>query len=144
MTDDASEFTSGEFEAAAGHLKARHIFIRAGRALGTILDECWKPALARYLIPKYAGLRHDPEGYCATTTPTAATTDGTPKADPRRRDRQGGDVVALGMMRRHYSVTGQSRGPCRVQALLFLGAVSLKVGRWPSPRGPRCSRGRSL
>lgn len=58
MTDNASEFRSAEFERAVAALKARHIFIRAGRpqtngcverVQGTILDECWKPAFARYL-----------------------------------------------------------------------------------------------
>ena len=29
----------------------------------TILEECWKPAFARYLIPKYTGLRLDLERY---------------------------------------------------------------------------------
>ena len=29
------------------------------RVQETILDECWKPAFARYLIPKYTGLRLD-------------------------------------------------------------------------------------
>ena len=29
----------------------------------TILEECWKPAFARYLIPKYTGLRRDLEQY---------------------------------------------------------------------------------
>jgi hypothetical protein len=29
----------------------------------TILDECWKPAFARYLIPKYTGLRLDLDRY---------------------------------------------------------------------------------
>jgi transposase InsO family protein len=67
-TDNASEFRSSEFTEAIARLKARHIFIRAGRpqsngyverVQGTILEECWKPAFARYLIPKYTGLRHD-------------------------------------------------------------------------------------
>jgi hypothetical protein len=31
MSDNASEFRSGEFEAAVARLGARHIFIRAGR-----------------------------------------------------------------------------------------------------------------
>ena len=26
---------------------------------GTILEECWKPAFARHLIPKQTGLRRD-------------------------------------------------------------------------------------
>jgi transposase InsO family protein len=67
-TDNASEFRSEEFEKARRAIGARHIFIRAGRpqsngyverAHKTILDECWKPAFARYLIPKYTGLRLD-------------------------------------------------------------------------------------
>jgi transposase InsO family protein len=71
-TDNASEFTSHEFGDALARLKARHIFIRAGRpqsngyverVQGTILEECWKPAFARYLIPKYTGLRHDLDRY---------------------------------------------------------------------------------
>jgi transposase InsO family protein len=51
---------------------ARHLFIRAGhpqtngvveRVQQTILEECWKPAFARYLIPKYTGLRLDLDRY---------------------------------------------------------------------------------
>jgi len=38
-----------------------------GRAIetlqGTILEECWKPAFARYLIPAYLGRREDLERY---------------------------------------------------------------------------------
>lgn len=72
MSDNAQEFRSAEFEAAIGLLEARHVFIRAGRpqtngcverVQGTILEECWKPAFARYLIPKYTGLRLDLERY---------------------------------------------------------------------------------
>jgi Integrase core domain len=53
-------------------LGARHTFIRAGRpqtngcverVQQTILEECWKPAFARYLIPKQTGLRLDLERY---------------------------------------------------------------------------------
>jgi transposase InsO family protein len=72
MTDNASEFRSGDFEHAVTRLGARHLFIRAGRpqtngvverVQETILEECWKPAFARYLIPKYTGLRLDLERY---------------------------------------------------------------------------------
>jgi transposase InsO family protein len=72
MTDNASEFRSAEFDRAVAQLGARHLFIRAGRpqtngcverVQGTILEECWKPAFARYLIPKYTGLRLDLERY---------------------------------------------------------------------------------
>ncbi|MDP8959911.1 MAG: DDE-type integrase/transposase/recombinase [Actinomycetota bacterium] len=72
MTDNASEFRSSEFQTALGRLGARQVFIRAGRpqtngcverVQGTILEECWKPAFARYLIPKITGLRLDLERY---------------------------------------------------------------------------------
>jgi transposase InsO family protein len=72
MTDNASEFRSEAFGAALRRLGARQVFIRAGRpqtngvverVQGTILEECWKPAFARYLIPKQTGLRLDLERY---------------------------------------------------------------------------------
>jgi transposase InsO family protein len=72
MSDNASEFRSATFQATIATLGARHSFIRAGRpqtngcverVQQTILDECWKPAFARYLIPKQTGLRLDLERY---------------------------------------------------------------------------------
>jgi transposase InsO family protein len=72
MTDNASEFRSAEFERAVERVGARHVFIHAGRpqtngcverVQETILEECWKPAFARALIPKYTGLRLDLERY---------------------------------------------------------------------------------
>ena len=53
-------------------LKARHTRIHAGRpqtngnveALHkTILDECWRPAFARYLYPRYTGLKSELDTY---------------------------------------------------------------------------------
>ena len=72
MSDNAQKFRSGTFQATITKLKARHTFIRAGRpqtngcverVQQTILEECWKPAFARYLIPKQTGLRLDLERY---------------------------------------------------------------------------------
>lgn len=72
MSDNGSEFRSQEFERAVERLRARHLFIHAGRPQSngcvervqeTILEECWKPAFARYLIPKYTGLRLDLDRY---------------------------------------------------------------------------------
>ena len=72
MTDNGSEFRSGEFRRTIASLGAEHRFIHAGRpqtngcverVQGTILDECWRPAFARYLIPKYTGLRRDLDQY---------------------------------------------------------------------------------
>lgn len=72
MTDNASEFRSQEFRGALARLAVKHRFIHAGRpqtngcverVQRTILEECWKPAFARCLIPKYTGLRKDLEQY---------------------------------------------------------------------------------
>jgi transposase InsO family protein len=55
-----------------GRLGARHSLIHAGRpqtngnveALHkTILDECWRPAFARYLHLRFTGLRRELETY---------------------------------------------------------------------------------
>jgi transposase InsO family protein len=72
MTDHGAEFKRNDFDKALAHVGARHVFIRSGRpqtngcverVQGTILEECWKPTFARYLIPKQVGLRHDLERY---------------------------------------------------------------------------------
>jgi len=74
MTDNASEFRAQEFEQAMSGTGAKHVYIRAGRpqtngcvekVQQTILNECWKPAFARYLIPKSSGLAADLERYLA-------------------------------------------------------------------------------
>jgi len=68
LTDNASEFRSGAFAETIAALGALRSFISAGRPQSngcvervqqTILEECWKPAFARHLIPKYTGLRRD-------------------------------------------------------------------------------------
>lgn len=72
MTDNASEYRSSQFRDIIQGLGARHTFIHAGRpqtngcverVQGTILEECWKPAFARYLIPKITGLARDLKEY---------------------------------------------------------------------------------
>jgi transposase InsO family protein len=72
MSDDAQKFRAATFQATIATLGARHRFIRAGRPQTngcvervhqTILEECRKPAFARYLIPKQTGLRLDLERY---------------------------------------------------------------------------------
>jgi transposase InsO family protein len=64
MSDNASEFRSAAFQATITKLGARNTFIRAGRrqtngcverVQQTILEECWKPAFARSLIPSRPG-----------------------------------------------------------------------------------------
>ena len=72
MTDNASEFRSSEFTTTVERRHGHHVFIRAGRPQSsgcvervqrTILQECWRPAFARYLIPKLTGLRLDLDRY---------------------------------------------------------------------------------
>jgi len=61
---------------------ARHTFIRAGRPATngavervqrTILEECWRPAFARSLVPKLNGLSRDLPAISASTTRSAPT-----------------------------------------------------------------------
>jgi transposase InsO family protein len=72
MTDNGNEFRSMKFRHIVAGLGAGHTFIRSGRpqtngcverVQGTILEECWKPLFARYLIPRYTGLRLDLDRY---------------------------------------------------------------------------------
>ena len=65
-TDNGSEFRSGQFEAAVEAVGARQRFIKAGRpnsngcverAQLTVLEECWRPAFARFLQVRYSGLK---------------------------------------------------------------------------------------
>ena len=72
MSDNGSEFRSRAFGRSVAELGARQRFIHAGRpqtngcverVQGTILEECWKPAFARFLVPKQTGLRRELERY---------------------------------------------------------------------------------
>jgi transposase InsO family protein len=71
LSDKGNEF-KGEFTKTVGRLKVKHTRIHAGRpqtngnveALHkTILDECWRPAFARYLQPRLTGLRRELDTY---------------------------------------------------------------------------------
>jgi transposase InsO family protein len=73
-TDNGSEFRNRVFDAELARLSARHTLISPGRPQSngfvervqrTILEECWKPSFARYLVPKYMGLRRELERYLA-------------------------------------------------------------------------------
>ncbi len=71
LSDNGNEF-KGDFTATTTKLDIRHTRIHAGRpqtngnveALHkTILDECWRPAFARYLYPSLSGLRRELDTY---------------------------------------------------------------------------------
>jgi transposase InsO family protein len=72
LSDNGNEFRGHQFPETIARLGARHSRIHAGRpqtnghveALHkTILDECWRPAFARYIYPRYTGLRRELDTY---------------------------------------------------------------------------------
>jgi transposase InsO family protein len=72
LSDNGNEFRGSEFPNTLQKLGARHSRIHAGRpqtnghveALHkTILDECWRPAFARYIYPRYTGLKRELDTY---------------------------------------------------------------------------------
>jgi transposase len=71
LSDNGNEF-KGQFATTLAQLGATHTRIHAGRpqtngnveALHkTILDECWRPAFARYIQPRLTGLRRELDTY---------------------------------------------------------------------------------
>ena len=71
-TDNGSEFRAREFGQAVEQLGARQRLIKAGRPDSngcverlqlTILEECWRPAVARSLIPRSTALERDLDEY---------------------------------------------------------------------------------
>ena len=72
ITDNGSEFRAASFTDTLQQLTVEQRRIRAGRPTAnghverlqlTILEECWRPAFARSLVPKLTALERDPEQY---------------------------------------------------------------------------------
>jgi transposase InsO family protein len=72
LSDNGNEFRGLPFGAALADLGIRHTRIRAGRPQTnghverlhrTILEECWRPAFARFHVPGYTGLRRHLDAY---------------------------------------------------------------------------------
>jgi transposase InsO family protein len=72
LSDNGNEFRGEAFPKTLERLRITHTRIHAGRpqtngnveALHkTILDECWRPAFARYIYPRYTGLRRELDTY---------------------------------------------------------------------------------
>jgi transposase InsO family protein len=72
LCDNGNEFKSPRFHTAIEQLGARVTHIHAGRPQTNghvealhrlILEECWRPAFARYLYPRYRGLRRELDTY---------------------------------------------------------------------------------
>jgi transposase InsO family protein len=72
LSDNGGEFRSADFRSALADLGLRHTLIRAGRPQTNghvealhrlILEECWRPAFARYLHVRFTGLKRDLHTY---------------------------------------------------------------------------------
>jgi len=72
LTDNGNEFNLPDFPAALEALGASQTRIKPGRPQTnghverlhrTILEECWRPAFARYLQVRYRGLKRELESY---------------------------------------------------------------------------------
>jgi transposase InsO family protein len=72
LTDNGGEFRSSDFRATLDQLGVRQTLIRAGRPQTNgavealqrlILEECWRPAFARYLQVRFTGLKRDLDTY---------------------------------------------------------------------------------
>jgi transposase InsO family protein len=68
LSDNGGEFRSRDFRDTLTELGIRHTLIRAGRPQTNgavealhrlILEECWRPAFARYLHVRFTGLKRD-------------------------------------------------------------------------------------
>ena len=75
ISDNGSEFRARELGAELERLGVEHRRIRAGRPTAnghverlqlTILEECWRPAFSRSLVPKLTALEHDLDDYLRT------------------------------------------------------------------------------
>ncbi len=84
MIDNGNEFPARAFRETVASLGAEHRFIRSGRPQtngcvervhGTILEECWKPAFAQYLVPGFSVSAAIWRDIFATTTRTAPAPD---------------------------------------------------------------------
>jgi transposase InsO family protein len=72
LCDNGNEFRGEPFQQAVASLGARLTHTRSGRPQTNghvealqrlVLEECWRPAFARYLYPRYTGLRRELERY---------------------------------------------------------------------------------
>ena len=72
LTDNGGEFRSSDFRTTLDQLHARQTLIRAGRPQTNgaieafhriVLEECWRPAFARYLHVRFTGLKRDLEQF---------------------------------------------------------------------------------
>lgn len=72
LSDNGGEFRSADFRQTIDQLGACPTLIRAGRPQTNgaveafhrlVLEECWRPAFARYLHLRFTGLKRDLDNY---------------------------------------------------------------------------------
>ena len=72
LADNGNEYRGKRFHETVGRLGARITHIHSGRPQTNghvealhrlILEECWRPVFARYLYPRYTGLRRELDRY---------------------------------------------------------------------------------
>ena len=72
LCDNGNEFKGEPFQQTSASLKAQITHTKSGRPQTNghvealhrlILEECWRPAFARYLYPRYTGLRRELDRY---------------------------------------------------------------------------------
>jgi transposase len=75
LCDNGNEYRGQPFHQTIAALKARITHIKSGRPQTNghvealhrlILEECWRPVFARYLYPRYTGLRRELDRYLDT------------------------------------------------------------------------------
>jgi transposase InsO family protein len=74
LCDNGNEFRGEAFKQTIERLGAKRTHIKSGRPQTNghvealhrlVLEECWRPAFARYLYPRYTGLKRELERYLA-------------------------------------------------------------------------------
>ncbi len=142
LADNGNEFKGPLFHATLERLGARVTHIHAGRpqtnghveALHkTILAECWRPAFARYLYPRYTGLKRELERYLVyydfDRVHHGRLTRGRIPGRHRLRCPQDGGEMSREC--RHISVTVHFKAPTRRRRREADRALP---GRPPNPR----------
>jgi transposase InsO family protein len=134
MSDNAQEFRSATFAQTVAARGARHRFIRAGRpqtnggverVQQTILDECWKPAFARSLIPSRPACAWIWNAISATTDESQLGLDRCRPLVPESWWGAGDDVLK-----------GRSLGLWSCRAAAALTAEDARPGVAPASRLP--------
>ena len=139
LSDNGNEFRSRRFSDTLAALGVRHTRIRAGRPQTnghverlhrTILEECWRPAFARFLQVRFTGLRRELARYLDYYNHNAPT----PAASPPDAARPSSSTVRARWSRDEPQPVGTTR------SLFSLGRSALRLPEARSRRRPAWRR----